>query len=69
MLDVAHNAEGIQQVLMQVELIEPAHLHIVIGMVKDKDIEKVLALLVVHEPSKIKQKDGTTCVVPSFCKA
>jgi dihydrofolate synthase / folylpolyglutamate synthase len=44
-LDVAHNAEGIQQVLMQVEMMEPAHLHIVIGMVKDKDIEKVLSLL------------------------
>lgn len=44
-LDVAHNAEGIQQVLMQVEVMEPAHLHIVIGMVKDKDIEKVLSLL------------------------
>lgn len=44
-LDVAHNAEGIQQVLMQVELREPDHLHIVIGMVKDKDIERVLSLL------------------------
>ncbi len=44
-LDVAHNAEGIQQLLMQVELIEPTHLHIVLGMVKDKDIGKVLQLL------------------------
>lgn len=44
-LDVAHNAEGIQQVLRQVEIIEPAHLHMVIGMVKDKDIDKVLAQL------------------------
>jgi dihydrofolate synthase / folylpolyglutamate synthase len=44
-LDVAHNAEGIQQVLRQVEIIEPAHLHMVIGMVKDKDIDKVLVQL------------------------
>ncbi|HYC27503.1 MAG TPA: Mur ligase family protein, partial [Chitinophagaceae bacterium] len=44
-LDVAHNAEGIQQLLMQVEVIEPSHLHIVLGMVKDKDIDKVLSLL------------------------
>jgi dihydrofolate synthase / folylpolyglutamate synthase len=44
-LDVAHNAEGIQQLLMQVEVIEPDHLHIVLGMVKDKDVEKVLSLL------------------------
>lgn len=44
-LDVAHNAEGIQQVLMQVEIMEPDHLHIVIGMVKDKDIERVLQQL------------------------
>lgn len=47
-LDVAHNAEGVQQVLQQVELIAPAHLHIVLGMVKDKDINRVLALLPVH---------------------
>jgi dihydrofolate synthase/folylpolyglutamate synthase len=44
-LDVAHNAEGIQQLLMQVEVMEPDHLHIVLGMVKDKDIDKVLSLL------------------------
>ncbi|HYF30124.1 MAG TPA: folylpolyglutamate synthase/dihydrofolate synthase family protein [Chitinophagaceae bacterium] len=47
-LDVAHNAEGMQQVLQQVELIDPAHLHIVLGMVKDKDINRVLALLPTH---------------------
>ena len=47
-LDVAHNAEGMQQVLRQVELIDPGHLHMVLGMVKDKDIDRVLALLPVH---------------------
>jgi len=44
-LDVAHNAEGISQLLRQLELIEPKHLHIVIGLVKDKDVEMVLSLL------------------------
>lgn len=44
-LDVAHNAEGMQQVLMQVELIAPDHLHMVLGMVKDKDVDKVLSQL------------------------
>jgi dihydrofolate synthase/folylpolyglutamate synthase len=44
-LDVAHNVDGIQQVLRQLELIDHTHLHMVIGMVKDKEIEKVLLLL------------------------
>ena len=47
-LDVAHNAEGMQQVLQQVELIDPQHLHLVLGMVKDKDVNRVLALLPTH---------------------
>ena len=44
-LDVAHNADGIKQVVEQLELTTYNQLHIVIGMVKDKDIAKVLALL------------------------
>ena len=44
-LDVAHNADGIKQILRQLELIEPRHLHIVIGLVRDKDVEQVLSLL------------------------
>ncbi len=44
-LDVAHNADGIQQLMEQVEMTEHDQLHIVLGMVKDKDIEKVLSLL------------------------
>lgn len=43
--DVAHNADGIQQLLAQLEMVDYHHLHIVIGMVKDKEVEKVLALL------------------------
>jgi dihydrofolate synthase/folylpolyglutamate synthase len=44
-LDVAHNPDGINQLLRQLELIEPKHLHIIIGLVRDKEIDQVLALL------------------------
>lgn len=44
-LDVAHNEEGIRQVVRQIELTGHHRLHIIIGMVKDKKIEKVLQLL------------------------
>jgi len=44
-LDVAHNADGIQQLTEQIELTDHNNLHIILGMVKDKEIEKVLSLL------------------------
>lgn len=44
-LDVGHNVEGIRQIVSQIELTAYKTLHIIIGMVKDKDIENVLALL------------------------
>ena len=44
-LDVAHNEDGIRQLVNQVELSDYRQLHIIIGMVKDKEIDKVLALL------------------------
>lgn len=44
-LDVAHNADGIRQLVLQSEVTEHNQLHIVLGMVKDKEIETVLALL------------------------
>jgi dihydrofolate synthase / folylpolyglutamate synthase len=44
-LDVAHNADGVQQLLQQVEVTDHRQLYIVIGMVKDKDTGKVLDLL------------------------
>ena len=44
-LDVAHNADGIEQVVQQINLIQHHHLHIIFGMVKDKDAGKVLSLL------------------------
>jgi dihydrofolate synthase/folylpolyglutamate synthase len=44
-LDVAHNIDGIQQLINQVKNTSYKKLHIVFGMVKDKEIEKVLELL------------------------
>jgi dihydrofolate synthase / folylpolyglutamate synthase len=44
-LDVAHNIDGIKQLIEQAEVTEHQQLHIVIGMVKDKDVENILALL------------------------
>ena len=47
-LDVAHNADGVLELLKQIELIEPKHLHIIIGLVKDKEVNRVLSLLPKH---------------------
>ncbi len=43
--DVAHNKDGIQQVIDQLNINYPtAQLHFVLGFVKDKDVENVLTL-------------------------
>ena len=44
-LDVGHNEDGIKQILAQLELTDHHNLHMIIGLVKDKDVDKVLALL------------------------
>ena len=44
-LDVAHNVDGIQQLVQQLEIMEPRQLHIIIGLVKDKEAKKILAML------------------------
>lgn len=44
-LDVGHNADGLRQIVEQIELSTYNRLHIVVGMVKDKDISKALSLL------------------------
>ncbi len=44
-LDVAHNEDGIKQVTSQLEHCNFHKLHIIIGMVKDKEIDKILSLL------------------------
>lgn len=47
-LDVAHNIDGITQLVKQLRNILYKKLHIVFGIVKDKEIEKVLAILPVN---------------------
>ncbi|HTS44254.1 MAG TPA: folylpolyglutamate synthase/dihydrofolate synthase family protein [Puia sp.] len=47
-LDVGHNVDGMQQVIRQIEITDHEELHIVFGMVKDKETEKILALLPKH---------------------
>lgn len=44
-LDVAHNEDGIKQIVQQLALINYNRLHIIFGMVKDKAIDNVLKLL------------------------
>ena len=44
-MDVGHNEDGVKQIVAQLNESSYNKLHIVIGMVKDKEIEKVLALL------------------------
>ena len=44
-LDVGHNVDGMAQIKKQLELSNYHHLHIVIGMVKDKEIDKIVELL------------------------
>jgi dihydrofolate synthase/folylpolyglutamate synthase len=42
--DTAHNAAGISAVLGQVNQMEIHQLHIILGMVSDKDVDRVLGL-------------------------
>ena len=44
-LEVAHNEEGMRQMLQHLQLLSYNHLHIVFGMVKDKEPELILSLL------------------------
>lgn len=44
-LDVAHNEDGIRMILEQLEHVSYQNLHIIYGMVNDKDSSKVLPLL------------------------
>jgi dihydrofolate synthase / folylpolyglutamate synthase len=44
-LDVAHNEDGVKQLVEQIELTDHRELHIILGFVKDKEIEKILSLL------------------------
>ncbi len=44
-LDVGHNEDGIRQILNQLSITPFKKLHIILGMVKDKDISGVISLL------------------------
>lgn len=44
-LDVAHNAEGMKQLIQQLNATAFENLFIILGMSKDKDVESVIALL------------------------
>ncbi|HEY1021657.1 MAG TPA: cyanophycin synthetase, partial [Flavisolibacter sp.] len=44
-LEVAHNEDGVQKMLQHVAELSFDTLHLVLGMVKDKEVEKVLQLL------------------------
>lgn len=44
-VDVAHNIDGIKQLIEQLELVSYDELHIIIGFVKDKDVLNILPLL------------------------
>ncbi len=44
-LDVGHNEDGIKQIAEQLEITDHDQLHIIIGLVKDKEADKVLSLL------------------------
>jgi dihydrofolate synthase/folylpolyglutamate synthase len=41
-LDVAHNEDGIKTLMEQVEVTEHDHLHVIFGIVKDKELQKIL---------------------------
>jgi len=43
--DTGHNEGGIREIVQQIAETNYRHLHMVIGMVKDKDVSKVLSLL------------------------
>jgi dihydrofolate synthase/folylpolyglutamate synthase len=44
-LEVAHNKDGVAQMLQHLQKIHFDQLHLIIGMVKDKEVEQVLQLL------------------------
>ncbi len=44
-LDVGHNEDGIRQIVLQLRSLNYPKIHIVLGMVKDKEVQKTLSLL------------------------
>ncbi|MBK8312032.1 MAG: hypothetical protein IPL04_15100 [Chitinophagaceae bacterium] len=44
-VDVAHNADGINKMISQIELTKHKNLHLIFGMVADKDVEQIVEQL------------------------
>jgi dihydrofolate synthase / folylpolyglutamate synthase len=42
---MAHNIDGIKQLMAQLELMSYNRLHLIVGFVKDKDVDGILSLL------------------------
>jgi dihydrofolate synthase/folylpolyglutamate synthase len=43
--DTGHNEDGVKQVVAQLQRLQATRVHVVFGMVQDKDVRKILALL------------------------
>jgi dihydrofolate synthase/folylpolyglutamate synthase len=43
-LDVAHNEDGVKELVKQIEITDHTNLHIILGIVKDKEVETILEL-------------------------
>jgi dihydrofolate synthase/folylpolyglutamate synthase len=43
-LDVAHNQDGINQLLEQIEVTDHHRLHLITGFVKDKEVDRILSM-------------------------
>ncbi|WP_162052496.1 bifunctional folylpolyglutamate synthase/dihydrofolate synthase [Pontibacter pamirensis] len=43
--DTGHNEDGIKQIVKQLEALKPKHVHMVFGVVNDKDVTSILKLL------------------------
>ena len=61
--DTAHNKEGINEVVRQIQNTAYKHLHLILGFVDDKNIEELLQLFPVHATFYL-----TECSVPRSTK-
>jgi len=43
-MDVAHNEDGVKELVKQIEITDHTNLHIVLGIVKDKEVDSILKL-------------------------
>ena len=43
-MDVAHNEDGVKELVKQIEITDHTNLHVVLGIVKDKEVDSILKL-------------------------